>query len=101
MAQQKGKQFERETAALAGQSSDGTKIYGRRVYRSGGIGTELGIAALSGDARWTLPWLNSEVHLECKHGYSDKGQERKSMRIERTWFDKLFRDAKQFDFLPA
>jgi len=100
VAVKKGKVFERETAALAGVSPKG-KIYGRRIERSGAIGTAEGISELAGDVRWMLPWLDSEIHLECKHGYSDKGQERKSMRIERKWFDKHITQAKSLDFYPA
>lgn len=90
----KGKVFERETAALAGD-------YGRRIERSGAIGTGSGIGQLAGDVRWMFPWFDEEIHLECKHGYSDKGQERKSMRIDREWFDKHLAQSKAFGFYPA
>jgi len=100
MAIRKGKVFESETAALAGVSPKGVP-YGKRVAKSGALGTTDGIPQLAGDARWMLPWLDSEIHLECKHGYSDKGQERKSMRIEREWFDKHMKQAKALDFYPA
>ena len=100
MSIQKGKVFEKETAALAGVSSKGVP-YGKRIQKSGAIGTTEGISALAGDARWILPWLDSELHLECKHGYSDKGQEKKSMRLEREWFDKHMAQAKALDFYPA
>ena len=94
MAIKKGKVFERETAALAGE-------HGQRIPSSGAIGTTWGVSQLAGDVRWKLPWLDSEIHLECKHGYSDKGQERKSMRIEREWFDKHMAQAEALDFYPA
>ena len=94
MGVKKGKVFERETAALAGE-------YGKRIERSGAIGTTEGISQMAGDVRWRLPWLDSEIHLECKHGYSDKGQERKSMRLDRAWFDKHMEQAKALDFYPA
>jgi len=100
MSIQKGKVFEKETAALAGVSPQGNP-YGKRIQKSGAIGTTEGISALAGDARWILPWLDSEVHVECKHGYSDKGQEKKSMRIEREWFDKHMTQAKALEFYPA
>lgn len=100
MSQQKGKAFERETAALAGASSKGVS-YGKRIAKSGAYGTMDGIPQMAGDARWMLPWLDSEIHIECKHGYSDKGQERKSMRLEREWFDKHMTQAKALDFYPA
>lgn len=94
MATKKGKVFESETAALAGK-------HGKRVPKSGAYGTVEGIPQLAGDARWKLPWLDSEIHVECKHGYSDKGQERKSMRLEREWFDKHMAQAKALDFYPV
>lgn len=94
MAVKKGKVFERETAALAGD-------YGQRIPSSGAIGTTWGVSQLAGDVRWKLPWLDSEIHVECKHGYSDKGQERKSMRIEREWFDKHMTQAEAMDFYPV
>jgi len=94
MAVQKGKVFERETAALAGE-------YGKRIERSGAIGTVEGISQMAGDVRWRVPWLDSEIHVECKHGYSDKGQERKSMRLEREWFTKHMTQAKALDFYPV
>lgn len=94
MAVKKGKDFERETAALAGDR-------GQRIPSSGAIGTVWGVPQLAGDVRWKLLWLDSEIHIECKHGYSDKGQERKSMRIEREWFDKHMAQAKALDFYPV
>lgn len=101
MVVKKGKVFERETAALAGVSSKGIP-HGQRIPSSGAIGTTYGVPQLAGDARWFVKdWLGSDIHIECKHGYSDKGQERKSMRIEREWFDKHMTQAKAFDFYPA
>ncbi|MFA7101454.1 MAG: hypothetical protein WC196_07005 [Bacilli bacterium] len=94
MAVKKGKAFERETAAIAGK-------YGKVIPKSGAYGTTDGIPQMAGDVRWMLPWFDSEIHLECKHGYSDKGQERKSMRIERQWFDKHLKQAKALNFHPA
>lgn len=90
----RGYAFERETAALGGE-------YGKRVPRSGGYGTE-GYLGMVGDVLFKFPWMNRRViSIECKHGYSDKGQERKSMRIDRAWFDKHMKQAKMAEFLPA
>lgn len=90
----RGYQFERETASLAGEN-------GKRMPRSGGYGTE-GFIGMVGDVHFKFPWMNKRViSIECKHGYSDKGQERKSMRIERAWFDKHMKQTKMADFLPA
>jgi len=100
MAQQKGKAFERETAVLAGESAKGKK-YGRRIARSGAIGTVEGIAQLAGDVRWMLPWLDSEIHLECKHGYDKSKTDQKTMTIYKEWFDKHMAQSKTFDFYPA
>lgn len=95
MAIQKGKEFERETAALAGR-------FGKRIPRSGAIGTIEGIPRLAGDARWDFPWMNKFIAIECKHGYGTKGSDKsKSMNIKREWFDKHLKDAKRFDFYPA
>lgn len=99
MAAKKGKVFERETAAVAGVDSKGKQL-GRRIERSGAIGTTSGIPQLAGDVRWMLPWLDSEIHLECKHGYDDDPKQ-KSFRIYREWFDKHMIQAKAFDFYPA
>jgi len=99
MSQQKGKAFERETAALAGISPKGVS-YGKRIAKSGAFGTTEGIPQMAGDARWMLPWLDSEIHLECKHGYDDDPKQ-KSFRIYREWFDKHMNQAKAFDFYPA
>ncbi len=95
MTQRKGKKFEGETAALAGK-------YGKRVPHSGAIGTITGIGRLAGDAVWLLPWLDDNIiALECKHGYSDKGEERKSLRLKRDWFDKHLAQAQAMNFYPA
>jgi hypothetical protein len=94
MGTPKGREFERETASLGGK-------YGKRVERSGAIGTVSGISQLSGDAVWKLPWLRHPVHLECKHGYtSGTGNKGKSMTLYREWFDKHMEQAKQFMFYP-
>jgi len=90
----RGYQFERETAALGGE-------HGKRMPRSGGYGTE-GFVGMVGDVQFKFPWLNKRViSIECKHGYSDKGQERKSMRIDRVWFEKHLKQTKMADLLPA
>jgi len=90
----RGYQFERETAALAGE-------HGKRMPRSGGYGTE-GFVTMCGDVQFKFPWMSGKViSIECKHGYSDKGQERKSMRIDRAWFEKHMKQSKMGDFLPA
>lgn len=90
----RGYQFERETAALAGE-------HGKRIPRSGGYGTE-GFVGMVGDVQFKFPWMRKKViSIECKHGYSDAGQQRKSMRIERAWFDKHMNQTKMADFLPA
>lgn len=90
----RGYQFERETAALGGQ-------YGKRIPRSGGYGTE-GFVGMVGDVQFKFPWLDKRViSIECKHGYSDKGQERKSMRIDRAWFEKHMKQSKMAGFLPV
>ena len=100
MAVRKGKVFESETAALAGVSPKGVP-YGKRVAKSGALGTTDGISQLAGDARWMLPWLDSEIHLECKHGYDKSKTERKTMTIYKDWFDKHLTQAKALDFYPA
>lgn len=90
----RGYQFERETAALAGE-------HGKRIPRSGGYGTE-GFVGMVGDVHFKFPWMRKKtISIECKHGYSDAGQQRKSMRIERAWFDKHINQTKMADFLPA
>ena len=94
MTAQKGKAFERETAALAGER-------GKRIARSGGYGTELGIPQMVGDAQWRLPWFNQMIVLECKHGYSPKGGKGKSMTLKREWFEKHLAAAKVHGFYPA
>lgn len=93
MTKAKGQEFEEETASLAGKR-------GRRIPRSGGYGTVTGIAKLSGDARWDLPWLSSSINLECKHGYSGEPGTGKSMTIKREWFDKHLAQAKAGGFIP-
>ncbi len=94
MATKKGIEFERETAALAGE-------YGKRIPKSGAYGTTEAIDKLAGDARWDIPWSSKSIHLECKHGYSRPGQQAKSMTLYREWFDKLGEQAKRLNFFPA
>lgn len=107
----KGKDFERETAALAGKR-------GRRVPYSGVLGTISGQADNAADVRWDLPWFNHGrgVQVECKHGYEDtkKGtscpycdrkldkpiENVKSMTIYREWFDKHMAQGKDLGFYP-
>ncbi len=93
MAYKKGKEFEKETAAVAGK-------YGERIPRSGAIGTMYGISRLSGDAIWKLPWFEKWLVGECKHGYSRKNENAKSMTIKREWFEKHMTQAKALDFYP-
>jgi len=94
LAVKKGKEFERETAALAGKR-------GKRIPMSGSIGTVHGIDKLAGDAIWKLPWLNSNINIESKHGYGDKNKEVKSIRVQREWFEKHLGQAKALNFYPA
>ena len=97
MTVRKGKQFERETAALA---DEGSGKYGKRVYKSGAIGTTDGIDKLVGDARWVFPWLDGDIiSIECKHGYGDD-QKGKSFRIQREWFDKHLEQCKAANTHP-
>ena len=114
---QKGKDFERETAHLAGTCSlcggkgrknggkckhcDGYGKYGMRIPRSGSIGTIVGIPEMQGDAKWHFPWLSRLLMLECKHGYSTKGDKAKSIRVQRDWFVKHMQNAKNMNFIPA
>lgn len=93
MSIQKGKEFEKETAALAGK-------YGKRVARSGAVGTTEGIKELAGDCRWKLPWLDKDMMGESKHGYSEPNERAKSMRIQRDWFDKHSEQARALNFYP-
>jgi hypothetical protein len=93
MAGRKGKEFERETAALAGK-------YGKRVPLSGAIGTTWG-SQLAGDAIWKFPWLSKSINLESKHGYGGKKKEQKSMTIYREWFTKHINQARALGFYPA
>jgi hypothetical protein len=88
----KGYPFEKETEALAGK-------YGKRCYKSGGVGSVTGIAALVGDVIWKFPWLRDRITVECKHGYDDK-PDQKTFRIYREWFDKHMKQAKAADLLP-
>jgi hypothetical protein len=107
----KGKEFERETEALAGKR-------GRRVAYSGMFGTTKGQADNAGDVRWDMPWFNhgKGVQVECKHGYDDtkKGvmcptcgrkldkpiENQKSMTIYREWFDKHMGQGADLGFYP-
>lgn len=94
MAKRKGYQFERETAALG-------REYGRRVERSGAIGTSSGVPGMIGDVQWRFPWMGREIiSIECKHGYDDDSKH-KSFRIYREWFDKHQSQTKAGDVLPA
>jgi len=116
----KGKDFERETAALPGKRVVGkhTVDIGRRVPYSGIYGTISGQADNAGDVHWNLPWFNhgKGVQVECKHGYDDakKGtmcptcgkkldkpiENQKSMTIYREWFDKHMAQGEDLDFYP-
>ena len=96
MALKKGKEFEKETAALAGK-------YGKRIPSSGAFGTTMGEKALAGDAKWVFPFNmggGNEVHVECKHGYDRSKKEQKSMTIYREWFEKHLNQSKAMDFVP-
>lgn len=94
MGTKKGREFEKETSRLG--------LYGRRIARSGAYGTTDGYPQMVGDVQYRFPWMDGEViAIECKHGYSEKGQERKSMRIERAWFDKHEKQTRALDLLPA
>jgi hypothetical protein len=113
----KGQDFERDTAALAGEcvvckgtgtlgkercpSCKGRKRYGRRIPRSGAYGTMDGFPQLTGDASWDFPWLTKPIVIECKHGYPAKNQKGKSMILQREWFDKHLESAKNMELLPA
>jgi len=90
----KGYQFELKTASLAGKR-------GKRIPRSGAIGTTEGIGKLCGDARWDLPWLQKTVAIECKHGYSKEGERAKSMTIQKEWFDKHLEQSERGNFYPV
>jgi len=93
-----GSDFEREAASLAGK-------WGRRTPRSGAIGTTEHFSALCGDATWKFPWLKKPIIIEAKHGYGDKNKKVKSIRIQKEWFDKHLKAAKdnlgEFVFYPA
>ena len=111
MSVKKGKDFERETAALALER-------GRRIPYSGMLGTIKGQPDNAGDVRWDLPWFNhgKGVQIECKHGYDgdkkgtscplcdkklDKPIENtKSMTIYREWFDKHMGQGDALGFYP-
>lgn len=90
MAIQKGKQFEKDCAALAGKR-------GKRVPRSGAIGTVEGIPRLAGDFRWDLPWLKKMVIGEAKHGYGGS----KSISVKKEWFSKIYDQGKNLGFYPV
>jgi len=113
----KGKDFERETAALAGLCSicggsgrlkngfckncRGKGKYGKRIPMSGSVGTMAGEPRLAGDARWDFPWLTKPIVLECKHGYAAKNKQAKSMVLQREWFDKHLDISKNLELYPA
>lgn len=90
MAVQKGKQFERECAAIAGER-------GKRISRSGAIGTMEGIPQMAGDFRWNLPWLSKPIVGEAKHGYGGS----KSISVKREWFTKIVEQSKSLGFFPV
>lgn len=92
------KNFERETAALAGKDGYG-KGYGRRVALSGSIGTTEGMPKFVGDAQWDWPWMDKIISIECKYGYADKA-EAKSIRLQKKWFDKHYEQCKAHNLLP-
>jgi len=94
MGFKKGKQFERETAAIAGK-------YGMVIPMSGAIGTVTGISDLAGDVRWKFPWFNSNINVECKHGYDRSKTDQKTMTVYRNWFDKHLKQAKLLNFYPV
>lgn len=86
----KGREFEKECAAIAGNR-------GKRIPRSGAIGTMIGIQALAGDFRWDLPWLKKKVIGEAKHGYGGS----KSITVQRDWFAKIVKQSRSLDFYPV
>lgn len=83
---------------------------------SGALGTSLGISNLCGDCIWDFPWMDKKMVGEAKHGYKGGGdgkmchecgkkldkplKDTKSILIRREIFDKHFKQAKQFNFLP-
>jgi len=117
MSGKKGKEFERETADLAGicnkcggsgkigkdfcPNCRGKGKFGKRILMSGYVGTVEGWDRMAGDAQWRFPWLSKPVVLECKHGYAAKNQQAKSMVLQREWFEKHLQMAKNFELYPA
>jgi len=95
MGKRKGYAFEKETEALGGE-------YGKRLYKSGAVGTITGHAVLVGDVQWNFPWMRDIISIECKHGYGTSSKEnQKYMTIHREWFDKHIAQTKAADLLPA
>jgi hypothetical protein len=95
MAYKKGREFEKETAELAGK-------YGRRIMKSGAVGTMFGIDRLSGDVHWNLPWFSKVLAGECKHGYGKPNEkaDAKSMTIKKEWFEKHMTQARALGLYP-
>jgi len=93
MAYKKGKAFEKETAELAGK-------YGKRMTKSGAVGTMEGIDTLVGDVQWRFPWFSKNLSGECKHGYGRKSGKGKYITLNREWFEKHMTQARAFGLFP-
>jgi hypothetical protein len=89
----KGDKFERDAAKML---SENGAIF-KRVPGSGSIGTNLGMASLTGDLQGHYPWFRRDFRLEAKVGYGTS----KQMTLKREWFTKIRDQAALDNKYPA
>ena len=78
-----GYRFEVESSELGGER-------GRRVLKSGAIGSITGFPAFIGDYQFDFPWLSKKITGEAKHGYGGA----KQIAVKKEWYDKIQLQAK-------